>query len=325
MHPFDGTRKSPWRRMALPLVVAGSLILTCAIWTSSGELTHEGGEWYTQYAGSTHTGLGKVDLVHVDARGRRSHVDRDVFVHRVYEPDCILYEPGRDQGVIHAACGTRSPVPVAFHPPWRMHGGYEATDKGLSARSDVRVVDGRVMMTVALLPIDEIRRVAHAASPLSMGRSSAAESGLALEPEYTEEPVDPAARDRNGWTPLHEAVRDSQPDVVAALLAAGADVNAGNDFGSTALLLAVDDFSPDTAMIRALLRAGADTELGDRFQMTPLLMAARSKSRLVFTLLLEHDANPCARTAEGKTIIDYADGHERMHPLALEAWRRCER
>ena len=299
-------------------------MLTCALWTSSGDLTHEGGEWYTQYAGSTHTGLGKVDLVHVDASGRRAHVDRDVFVYRVYEPDCILYEPGRDKGAIYAACGTRAPVPVAFYPPWRMHGGYEATDTGLRARSDVRVVEGRAMMTEALLPIEEIRRVARAASPLSAGRPSAAESGLALEPAYSEVPVDPSARDRNGWTPLHEAVRDSQPEVIAALLAAGADVNAGNDFGSTALLMAVGEMWPDTAMIRTLLRAGANTELGDRFQTTPLLMAAMRKDGPVFTMLLEHGANPCARTTEGKTILDYADNHERMQPIATAAWQRCE-
>lgn len=324
MLPSDGTRKPLWRRMAIPAAVAGALILTCALWTSSSELTHEGGEWYTQYASSTHTGLGKVDLVHLDAGGRRSHVDRDVFVYRVYEPDCILYEPGRDKGVIYAACGTRSPVPVAFYPPWRMHGGYEATDAGLRAQSGVRVVDGRVMMTVALLPIEEIRRVARAAPPLSPGRQSGAESGLALEPEYSEVPVDPSARDRNGWTPLHEAVRDSQPDVVAALLAAGADVNARIDFGSTPLLLAVGDFRPDTAMIRTLLRAGADTELSDRMQLTPLLVTARNNEGPVFTMLLEHGANPCARTTEGKTIVDYASGHERLRPLAEAAWRRCE-
>jgi hypothetical protein len=50
--------------------------------------------------------------------------------------------------------------------------------------------------------------------------------------------ADPNARDRNGTTPLHRAVRNRCAAAVGALLDVGADARAGNGRGSTALQLA---------------------------------------------------------------------------------------
>lgn len=50
-------------------------------------------------------------------------------------------------------------------------------------------------------------------------------------------------RDTNGWTPLHEAVRDGNLDVIALLIDRGADVNArtgARGEGSSALALAME-------------------------------------------------------------------------------------
>ena len=55
-------------------------------------------------------------------------------------------------------------------------------------------------------------------------------------------------RDRNGWTPLHEAVRDGNLDVIALLLDRGADVNArmgANEEGGSALFLAMEHHRED--------------------------------------------------------------------------------
>ena len=55
-------------------------------------------------------------------------------------------------------------------------------------------------------------------------------------------------RDRNGWTPLHEAVRDGNLDVIALLLERGADVNArtgANGEGGSALHLAWEHHRED--------------------------------------------------------------------------------
>ena len=59
-----------WRKIALPAALTAGAIVVFGLCNAGTELTHEGGEWYTGYAGSTHTGLGKVDLYQVDARDR---------------------------------------------------------------------------------------------------------------------------------------------------------------------------------------------------------------------------------------------------------------
>ena len=55
-------------------------------------------------------------------------------------------------------------------------------------------------------------------------------------------------RDRNGWTPLHEAVREGDLDVIALLLERGADVNArtgAQGEGGSALYLAMEHHRED--------------------------------------------------------------------------------
>ena len=52
---------------------------------------------------------------------------------------------------------------------------------------------------------------------------------------------DPAlanAKDSNGWTPLHEAVRGNSEAIVELLVEMGADVNAQTAYGETPLKLA---------------------------------------------------------------------------------------
>ena len=311
---------------AIGLAVAGVALLSLALCSTSDSLSPEGGPWYTGDAGSTHTGLGRVDLFHVDDRGRRERVDHDVFVIGFVPPDCILYEPGEESGTIHAACGRHAPVPVAFYAPWHLSGNFELTADGLRRTTNMRVQAGRAITTMVHVPIDSIRRAARSAPLRGLAERPRGEGeGLVVAAIESDIDVDPAARDRNGWTPLHEAVRDSQPDVVRALLAAGADVNARIDYGSTALLLAVEATWLDTVVIRTLLDARADTELANRSGLTPLLSAALRKRSEAFTMLLAAGADPCARDAQGRTIVDLADDHARLRPLATDAWRRCTR
>ncbi|MCY4325763.1 MAG: ankyrin repeat domain-containing protein, partial [Betaproteobacteria bacterium] len=72
------------------------------------------------------------------------------------------------------------------------------------------------------------------------------------------------------WTVLHEAAaRNSDPDVFAILLAAGADVNSQDSEGRTPLHVHVaamhimDKENPSTDIISLLLQAGANPELVD--------------------------------------------------------------
>ncbi|EGL63660.1 ankyrin repeat-containing protein [Agrobacterium sp. ATCC 31749] len=65
------------------------------------------------------------------------------------------------------------------------------------------------------------------------------------------------ARDERGWTPLIMQANNQQngPDVVAALLAQGADPNAAGSAGETALSFAKQ--TGDAALVRMLIASGA--------------------------------------------------------------------
>ncbi|HKR62156.1 MAG TPA: ankyrin repeat domain-containing protein, partial [Thermoanaerobaculia bacterium] len=66
----------------------------------------------------------------------------------------------------------------------------------------------------------------------------------------------------NGWPPLMHAVHKNQLGTAAALLDAGADPNAANDRGMSALMMASGYGQRD--MVALLLRRGANARLTDR-------------------------------------------------------------
>jgi ankyrin repeat protein len=76
---------------------------------------------------------------------------------------------------------------------------------------------------------------------------------------------------RGGWTALMYASRQNAPSAVRALLQAGADPNAVDPDGTTALTLAVINAHYDLAAL--LLELGADPNVGDSTGMTPLYAA----------------------------------------------------
>jgi ankyrin repeat protein len=76
---------------------------------------------------------------------------------------------------------------------------------------------------------------------------------------------------RGGWTALMYAARQDAREAVRALTAAGADLNATDPDGTTALALAVINAHYDLAV--QLLDAGADPTVADVTGMTPLYAA----------------------------------------------------
>src|SRR5579871_5322597 len=60
----------------------------------------------------------------------------------------------------------------------------------------------------------------------------------------------------DGTTPLHWAVQEERQDIVQALLAAGANVNAKNRYGSTPLVLAAT--GGNAQLTKLLIKSGAD-------------------------------------------------------------------
>lgn len=178
----------------------------------------EGGDWYTSYRSNFPEALGTVTLYRKTGFGHKL-VDRDVYVLRVYEPDCIVYEPGNDRGQFYAACGDHKPSPLVFFAPWRLEDQWAADETGMHHTGELALVDGRVMGTTERIPVAEIRRVGTSGGEAHMTRGYYA--------------LDPNAPDERGRVPLYRAVYGGQPDIVDALLDAGANPCARDRMGIT--------------------------------------------------------------------------------------------
>ncbi|TAL40063.1 MAG: hypothetical protein EPN97_00995 [Alphaproteobacteria bacterium] len=83
----------------------------------------------------------------------------------------------------------------------------------------------------------------------------------------------------------------------------GADLNAKDDHGFTALLYAVAWHQ--SRVIQHLVEKGADVDLRDDADATPLMYAACCNEN-VTDALLEAGANPELRNSEGKSALDLA-------------------
>ena len=119
------------------------------------------------------------------------------------------------------------------------------------------------------------------------------------------EPVN--ARDRFNNTPLMAAVKyNENPDVVRAMINAGADANARNNDGWTVLMVAVL-YNGNPAVAETLIKAGADVNARTKEGYTPLMIAMNySKNSVVVETLIKAGADAVARDNSGKTALDYA-------------------
>lgn len=85
--------------------------------------------------------------------------------------------------------------------------------------------------------------------------------------------ADPNAADKRGWTALHFAARDQKAEAARALLDAGAEVDPRDSDGATPLWRAVMSGS-SAEVVRLLLEAGADPEAQDKSgSSSPLSLA----------------------------------------------------
>ena len=110
---------------------------------------------------------------------------------------------------------------------------------------------------------------------------------------------------------LLRAVQEGRLDTLASLIAAGANVNAKNEFGITPLAWSLTNGSP--AMTLELLKAGANPKIPVPEAGTPLLAAARTGNANVINALIEagvdvNEAEP--RTGQTALMWAAAEGHE---------------
>jgi ankyrin repeat protein len=118
-----------------------------------------------------------------------------------------------------------------------------------------------------------------------------------------------------GDTALHLAAASLRPRAVGALIDAGADSNAENRRGATALHYACDarpragktwNPSKQRSVIELLLDAGSDIDHKDKAGSTPLHRAVRARSPQAVRCLLERGAR-----------VDATHGRQRTTPLHI--------
>jgi ankyrin repeat protein len=133
------------------------------------------------------------------------------------------------------------------------------------------------------------------------------------------EKADPNQTEADGTAPLHWAVHHDAAELVARLIAAGANVTVANDYGATPMSEAAVVANP--GVLAALLDAGADVDSPNADGQTALMVVARGGNTAAAKLLLERGANVNAREErKGQTPLMWAvaQSHPSMVQLLLE-------
>lgn len=103
---------------------------------------------------------------------------------------------------------------------------------------------------------------------------------------------------------LNNAARDGDTPKVAALIAAGVDVDAINNRGSTALVVAV--WHNHIEIVKALIAAGADVNAPDGEGNSALMVASEKDYAAMATALITAGANVNYASRTGATALGYA-------------------
>jgi ankyrin repeat protein len=126
-----------------------------------------------------------------------------------------------------------------------------------------------------------------------------------------------SSRDSLGYTPLHLAAKYDRPEIVALLLANGADVNAQSDvryvteyggmshYGESPLTLALQSYY-HKEVVELLVTHGADVNVELSNANTPLSLAIDRNLPYDVQVLLANGANPDYTIFNGQTAVHRA-------------------
>jgi uncharacterized protein len=158
---------------------------------------------------------------------------------------------------------------------------------------------------------------------MSMERAVVAGDVDALRAAFGEDPAFPNVRDECGQWALDHAIYRGPLSLVRALLSLGADPNYIDDGGFPSLFAAVDRAGPDRhEVLSMLLAAGADVEQRGMNDYTALHHAACRDDARAVELLLNHGADPSARTRIDHWATPLEEAEQFGHREGAEALRR---
>lgn len=137
--------------------------------------------------------------------------------------------------------------------------------------------------------------------------------------------ADPDARQADGATALHWAAFRQDPEMAALLIEAGADVNAVNRLGASALFVAAE--GGHAGLIELLLAAGADPNLSLPMGEAPVMTASRTGSAAGVRHLIAAGADVNAvERSRGQTALMWAaaQGHMEVARELISAGAELE-
>lgn len=296
----------PWAVTAASVLLLGcaaavALFIYISGRTSSATMQHIGENWLIEELPKSLPEPGPAPrILYRATSGRPALVDTLIEQYRFYAPDCVVYQTAREAHHIFAVCGDRVPVGVASASV----ATWEFEDDGLRRVSDPHLHDDQLVQTVEVLSLDMISQVAKRQPPFQRDWAKSVSFDVnrpLIEPMQSETPVDVNGKSPNGSPPLITAVLHHQPDVIDALLQAGANVNETDGYGTTALMIAASSMWGDLAAAERLIRAGADVNARDSMGITALMRAADAGNKDVIKRLLAAGADPSLRDSEGHT------------------------
>jgi len=120
-------------------------------------------------------------------------------------------------------------------------------------------------------------------------------------------------RDRYGFTAVHVLDYIELPQKIRLLQQYGADINAQNDQGHALLHMLIDP-----ALVQDVVAAGGDINLRDNEGRTPIMVQMLEPDAIDFLpAYLAANADPNARDAAGRSVLEYADAFEDPDMVAM--------
>lgn len=143
-------------------------------------------------------------------------------------------------------------------------------------------------------------------------------SAFLAEHHFSPDDISALQPDRR-FSPLMRACKEGKLEIVAELLAAGADIHVVNADGCNALWLAC--YNGSHAIIERLIAAGIDIDLQNGNGSTCLMYAASNSKADLVELLLANGADPSLKNLDDFTALDLAASIDCLRLLRKAAVR----